>query len=80
MFVVTVNRYNRDIFGYKLLFESQIRADFLFVVNVIVVISEFDCILCYLRDVIKYFNTIGSTLFCFRKSKQMICLLEGWIR
>ncbi len=25
-------------------------------------------------------NTIGSTLFGFRKSKQMICLLEGWIR
>ncbi len=25
-------------------------------------------------------NTIGSTLFCFWKSKQMICLLEGWIR
>ncbi len=25
-------------------------------------------------------NTIGSTLFCFPKSKQIICLLEGWIR
>ncbi len=25
-------------------------------------------------------NTIGSTLFCFWKSKQKICLLEGWIR
>ncbi len=25
-------------------------------------------------------NTIGSTLFCFAESKQMICLLEGWIR
>ena len=25
-------------------------------------------------------NTIGSTLFCFQKSKQKICLLEGWIR
>ncbi len=25
-------------------------------------------------------NTIGSTLFCFWKSKEMDCLLEGWIR
>ncbi len=25
-------------------------------------------------------NTKGSTLFCFPKSKQIICLLEGWIR
>ncbi len=25
-------------------------------------------------------STIGSILFCFWKSKQMICLLEGWIR
>ncbi len=25
-------------------------------------------------------NTLGSTLFCFWKSKQIICLLEGWIR
>jgi hypothetical protein len=25
-------------------------------------------------------NTVGSTLFCFPKSKQIICLLEGWIR
>ncbi len=23
------------------------------------------------------YNTIGSTLFCFPKSKQIICLLEG---
>jgi hypothetical protein len=26
------------------------------------------------------YNTIGSTLFCFRKSKQIISLLEGWAR
>ncbi len=25
-------------------------------------------------------HTIGSTLFCFPKSKQIISLLEGWIR
>ncbi len=25
-------------------------------------------------------NTIGSTVFCFQKSKQIICLLDGWIR
>ncbi len=26
------------------------------------------------------YNTIGSKLFCFRKSKQMNCLPEGWIK